>query len=375
MEENVIKKAPHEGEPSTIINIPKFEEKSKGLVLEIEFVKDILKNKKFKTKWLIEDFFIEEGVGILHSRPSGNKTNLGLKFFECVSTGHLFANQYRVKKGKCLYIAAEDSLGVKQRIRGIAEILETDSDFTKKEIKDFKNNIAVMDVKVGDLLLGVYDNFQGEKVPIYAYALFNRIMQCGKHFSFIIIDTLAQTLGDSVNNDIIGQNYMDAVRWLSKALHCFILIIAHESKTGELNTTMGTTKFTASADIELGTYYYAETEKDKKELKAKLANNEHPKLIKLYCTKPPKHGHKPEQVNMRLRVFHSLKEKDNFGRPITICRLDRDRSIHYTMSQYKASLGETYIDKDIEELKPRQKEENGDKKDILKDVFGDDILD
>ena len=149
-----------------------------------------LATKSADAKWLIEDLWIDEGVGIIGGEPKCCKSFLALNIALSVSTGVTCIGQYQVKQtGKVLFYAAEDAphilkgriielskpLGIDLEALNIDAItvatlrldMAEDQQKLRETIVQLRPKLLILDPFVR--LHRIDENSSGEVAPILAY--------------------------------------------------------------------------------------------------------------------------------------------------------------------------------------------------------------
>jgi RecA-family ATPase len=149
----------------------------------------LLEEKSGEKRWLINDLWTDEAVGIIGGEPKCCKSFLALSLAVSVASGHPCLNRYKVsKKGRVLLFAAEDALHVvKNRLSGIASALnlslqdldihvitepllrldlKEDQQKLRQTIKELKPKLLILDPFVR--LHRIDENVSGEVAPVLA---------------------------------------------------------------------------------------------------------------------------------------------------------------------------------------------------------------
>jgi hypothetical protein len=98
-----------------------------GLIFKVHHIIDVLA-RPFRQRWLIEDLWLTNGVGILAGHPKTGKTFCAAQFALAVAANAKVFGRYPVRRpGPVLFYGAEDGLeDLRERFAGLAQIYSLD---------------------------------------------------------------------------------------------------------------------------------------------------------------------------------------------------------------------------------------------------------
>jgi hypothetical protein len=159
------------------------------MLLPVTKASDISEEKQ-AARWLVEDLWLDEGVGFIGGEPKTCKTSMSLEMAVAISSGHPCLRRYAVKKpGLVLMYAAEDSHHViKRRLAAVCAASGVALDecdiqlitvpVLRLDIKEHRDDLAdtVAELKPTLLILdpfirmhGIDENHSGEVAPLLGY--------------------------------------------------------------------------------------------------------------------------------------------------------------------------------------------------------------
>jgi len=169
----------------------------------------------FDQQWLVKKLFPRVGVISLYGDSQSFKTFVAIHLCYCVALGKEFAGRKVKIDAPCIYIAAEDSEGVKKRL--VAYHMANKDDLPARD----QIPIAVMEATPN---LG---SLKGDLDKLIA-TVREALMAMGQtHVALIVIDTLSQTLGDAEERTIGMQAFMHNATRLSRYFGCCVVAIHH----------------------------------------------------------------------------------------------------------------------------------------------------
>jgi hypothetical protein len=173
--------------------------------------------------WRVEGLLPERGVGILVGGEGSGKTFVAIDLCMAIANGTAYANNYPTSRGRVLYAAAEDRLGVGARI--VAHHQWSG--------------------------LGVEDIVLWRGISLADTADIEFLEQCGDRFDFVVIDTLSKaTPGLDENSNTEMAAAIDRAYRLSAIWGAFVLLVAHSGKEASKGIR-GASSLTANVDTVL----------------------------------------------------------------------------------------------------------------------------
>jgi KaiC/GvpD/RAD55 family RecA-like ATPase len=204
-----------------------------GAQFKLTWLHEIIIN--LDQEWLVKKLFPRIGVVSLYGDSQSFKTFVAIHLCYCVVLAKDFAGRKVKISAPCIYIAAEDSEGVKKRFLGYYMANETDLP-PRSEIP-----IAVMEATPN---LG---SLKGDLDKLSA-TVNDALKAMGKTApALIVIDTLSQTLGDAEENTTGMQAFMHNATKLSKHFGCCVIAIHHVGHT-EKDRERGGSQIKGNAD-------------------------------------------------------------------------------------------------------------------------------
>ncbi|MEO8520042.1 MAG: AAA family ATPase [Acidobacteriota bacterium] len=166
-------------------------------------------------QWIIEDVIQRNGVGVIYSPPGSGKTTLVAGLLTAICLGRPWFGHVVQTPGACLYVAAEDRTGFKQRARAakraaLAPLDQPIGLYTFPEAVDIRDGAAVQRF-AQFLLAGTY------RQPLVC----------------LVIDTYAaSTSGGNENSSEDTTLAMVNAQFLRDALNVTVILIHHTNAAG-----------------------------------------------------------------------------------------------------------------------------------------------
>jgi hypothetical protein len=173
--------------------------------------------------WRVAGLLPERGVGILVGGEGSGKTFVAIDLCMAIANGTAYAKNHSTSRGRVLYAAAEDRLGVGARIVA---------------------HHQWSGLSVEDIVL-----WRGISLADTADIEF--LAQCGERFDFVVIDTLSKaTPGLDENSNTEMAAAIDRAYRLSAIWDAFVLLVAHSGKEASKGIR-GASSLTANVDTVL----------------------------------------------------------------------------------------------------------------------------
>lgn len=187
--------------------------------------KDIPREREIKNEDIIQNVLQPNSTSAFYGLPKNGKSFVLLSLLTAVAYGLPKWNDFKVKKGKCLYLCGEGYGGVINRIRAIEE----------------KNNLMP-----NNELLIYPKNFFFTSASIDS--LTENLSK--KHFKpdLIVIDTATRYFCGNPNDTFDAVYYMDLCNMLATKYQCAVVNVMHAGKDKNSSSIMGNTAFTAMHD-------------------------------------------------------------------------------------------------------------------------------
>jgi hypothetical protein len=169
----------------------------------------------FDQEWLVKKLFPRVGVVSLYGDSQSFKTFVAVHLCYCIALGKDFAGHKVKNTAPCVYIAAEDSEGVKKRLLG----------YHMANAKDLppRSEIPIVVMEATPNLGSLKGDLDKLRATVSA-----GLKAIGKtDLALIVIDTLSQTLGDAEENTTGMQAFMHNATKLSKHFGCCVLAVHH----------------------------------------------------------------------------------------------------------------------------------------------------
>ena len=175
--------------------------------------------------WLVEDIIPERGLAVLYGQPETGKSFAALAIAFSIATGRPFFSQV-VHQGPVIYVAAEGSAGLGQRVGAWKRSAEW---YDRAGVQFLTEPVDLSDI---------------ESVSAFASAV--RTLPDPPHL--IVFDTLARSLvgGDENSSQDVGVLIHHA-SLLQQKLKVAVLFIHHTRKDGE--TERGSSALRGAADV------------------------------------------------------------------------------------------------------------------------------
>lgn len=190
-----------------------------------DFIDDVKIQNLPPLAWLVEDIIPERGLAVIYGQPESGKSFAALAIAFSIATGRPFFSQV-VHQGPVIYVAAEGSAGLGQRVDA------------------WKQSAEWYDRAGVQFLTGPVDLSDLESVGAFAHA----VQALPDPPRLIVFDTLARSLvgGDENSSKDVGVLIHHA-SLLQKMLKVAVLFIHHTRKDGE--TERGSSALRGAADV------------------------------------------------------------------------------------------------------------------------------
>jgi hypothetical protein len=182
-------------------------------------------------EWLVDGILPKIGTGMLYAESAGGKSFTGIDLCYAVENGLPWGGR-NAKRGKAIYVAAEDSAGVCFRAACQFEFqgLETPFNIIRADQNglDLTGNAADLDGLIADIEYArVADNVR-----------------------LVIIDTFEKIAEgvDENGSSTVGQVWTNLAK-IAAHFRCFVLVLHHKGKSGD--TYRGSSTFKNRADVVL----------------------------------------------------------------------------------------------------------------------------
>lgn len=147
-------------------------ESVKNKALNFITLSDLMKKEDKEPEWVVENILAQDGFSILAAKPKIGKTTVAKQLITCVVQGNSFLNR-KVKQGKCLFLALEDS---------------------ERELKNHFNLLGLKKSEWKDILI-IFDQAHDPGCKMLKKTIQEQSP------SLVVIDTLFKYIPESDSND------------------------------------------------------------------------------------------------------------------------------------------------------------------------------
>lgn len=213
-------------------------------------------------RWLIDGIIPADSFGVVFGESGAHKSFLTLDMAACIASGKQWHEFDIDAQGAVLYIAAEGSMGLLQRVVA----------WERKHGVDLSNKLAVVRMPI------LADNVT--MAEAFRQAAVMAAEKMGQPIAMIVVDTLARSFqGDENSAKDVGVFINSCDRWRSQLDGATVLVVAHTGKALERGIR-GSSAIKAACDF---SYLVKKTEKQHSVLKCdKSKDGDEPEDMHFY---------------------------------------------------------------------------------------------